>query len=372
MKRGLRRAPGRRIQWAGIGLQQKPWLRIRHFATGTTATVAFVATLAVTALLLALGGYNPGTVFAAMARGAFGSWDRFASFTLVHATPLLLTGLAVAIAFKARVWNIGAEGQLHAGALAGVAVALQLPAASALVAIPVTLVAAALAGAGWAAIPAAMKTRMGVGEVITTLLMNFLAIFLSQFLVQGPLQEPRGVFNQSGEIPVAARLPALLPDTRLHWGFLIGVVLAVALWLYVTRTPGGFRLQAVGASIRAAEASGRFKAAPVVWRVFLTSGAIAGLAGWVQVSGITHRMYEGLSPGWGYTAIAVALLARLNPLAVVATAIVFGALSAGGGAMQRDAGVPEVWVRGIEALVILAVLAVDKGWQVLAARGARD
>jgi len=217
-----------------------------------TATAALVATLAVAAALLALGGHSPGAVFAALLRGAFGTWDRFFSFTLVRATPLLLTGLAVALAFKARVWNIGAEGQLHAGALAGVAVAILLPAHSPFLVLPATLAAAAVAGALWAAVPAAMKTRMGVGVVITTLLMNFVAVFLAQFLVQGPLQEPRGVFNQTDEIPLAARLPALLPDTRLHLGFLLGILVAVALWLYLTRTPGGFRLRAVGASPRAA------------------------------------------------------------------------------------------------------------------------
>ena len=236
---------------------------------------------------------------------------------------------------------------------------------------PILVFIAAAAGALWASVPAAMKTRMGVGEVITTLLMNFVALFMVQFLVQGPLREDRGVFNQTNEIAAAAQLPELIPGTRLHVGFLIGVVIAIALWLYLTRTPGGFRLRAVGASPRVAEVSGRFRAQPVVWLAFLASGAIAGLAGGVQLAGVTHRMYEGLSPGWGYTAIAVALLARLNPFAVVVTAVVFGALSAGGGAMQRDAGVPEVWVRGIEALVILAVLAVDRSWQALAGRGSR-
>ena len=328
------------------------------------AAAALVATLAVAAALLALGGHSPVEAFSALVRGAFGSWNRFASFTLVQATPLLLTGLAVAIAFKAGVWNIGAEGQLYAGALAGVAVAVSFPGAagaSGLWLLPVALLAAAAAGALWAAVPAAMKTRLGIGEVITTLLMNFVALFLAQYLVQGPLQEARGVFNQTDEIPAAAALPSLLPGSRLHAGFLLGVVLAGAAWLYMTRTPGGFRMRAVGASTRAAEASGRFAAQPVTWLAFLVSGALAGLAGWVQVAGVTRRMYEGLSPGWGYTAIAVALLARLNPAAVVPAAVVFGALSAGGGAMQRDAGVPEAWVRGTEALLILAVLAVDRG-----------
>ena len=335
------------------------------------AATALIATMAIAAALLALGGHSPGVAFGALFRGAFGSWHNFVSVTLVQATPLLLTGLAVALAFKARVWNIGAEGQLHAGALAGVAVAVSLPMGSPFLLLPATLLAAAAAGALWAAVPAAMKTRMGVGEVITTLLMNFVALFLAQFLVQGPLRESRGVFNQTDAIPAAAQLPALIPGFRLHLGFLIGILIAVALWLYLARTPGGFRIRAVGAAPRAAEVSGRFRTTPVIWRAFLVSGAIAGLAGWIQVSGITHRMYEGLSPGWGYTAIAVALLARLHPLAAVLTAIVFGALSAGGGAMQREAGVPDVWVRGIEALVILAVLTVDRVLQTIDRRAAR-
>ena len=334
-------------------------------AAGHSAA-ALLATLALAAVLLAIGGHSPVEAFGALWQGAFGSWNRFASFTLVQTTPLLLTGLAVALAFKAGVWNIGAEGQLYAGALAGAAVAVSFPGAdgaSALWLLPVALLAAATAGALWAGVPAAMKTRLGIGEVITTLLMNFVALFLAQYLVQGPMQEARGVFNQTDEIPAAATLPALLPDSRLHAGFLLGVVLAGAAWFYLARTAGGFRLRAVGASARAAEASGRFAAQRVTWLAFLASGALAGLAGWVQIAGVTGRMYEGLSPGWGYTAIAVALLARLNPAAVVLAAVVFGALSAGGGAMQRDAGVPEAWVRGTEALLILAVLAVDRGLQ---------
>ncbi len=322
---------------------------------------ALVVTLGVAAMLLWLGGHSPGDALSALARGALGSWNRITSATLVRATPLLLTGLAVALAFRAQVWNIGAEGQLHAGALTGVAVALLLPPAPGILAIPATLLAAGVAGALWAAVPAVMRTGLGVSEVITTLLMNFVALHLAQWLVQGPLRESRGVLNQTDEIPAMAQLPTLIPGTRLHLGFLIAVLVAIGLWLYLARTPGGLRLRAVGASRRAAEIVGRFRAGPVVWGAFLVSGALAGLAGWVQVSGITHRMYEGLSPGWGYTAIAVALLARLNPLAVVLTACVFGALSAGGAAMQRDAGVGEVWVRGIEALIILATLAMDRG-----------
>lgn len=324
------------------------------------AAAALLGATVIAAVLLALGGHDPLQAFAALADGAFGSPTRFVSFTLVRSTPLLLTGLAVALAFRAGVWNIGAEGQLYAGALAGVAAAMAMPTAPSVILIPLTLLAGVLAGTAWAAIPAVMKMKLGVGEVITTILMNFVALNLARYLVQGPLQESRGVFPQTNAIPDGAVLPALIPGTRLHVGFFLAVLLALVLWLVLTRTVLGFRIKAVGAAEGAARASGRINTRAVVWGTFLGSGALAGLAGWIEVAGVTRRMYEGLSPGWGYTAIAVALLARLNPLGVIATAVVFGALAAGSGAMQRDAGVPDVWARGIEALVILTVLVLDR------------
>lgn len=333
----------------------------RRLGPAVVATAAFLATGAVAAVLLSLGGYDPVRAFGALVEGAFGSWNRFGSFTLVRSTPLLLTGLAVALAFQAGVWNIGAEGQLYAGAIAGVAAGVALAGAPAVVLVPATLAAGAVAGAAWAGVPAFLRLRLGVGEVITTLLMNFVALFMVQFLVQGPLQEARGVFNQTEPVPAAAQLPPVLPGTRLHLGFVIALLAAAALWIYLTRTPGGFRLRAAGASLAASRVSGRFDPSGTLWAAFLASGALAGLAGWIQVGGVTYRMYEELSPGWGYTAIAVALLARLHPLGVILAAILFGALEAGAGAMQREAGVPEVWVRGMEALVILSVLAMDRG-----------
>ena len=322
-------------------------------------SLALGATLGIAALLLTLGGHSAADAFQALAQGAMGSWSRFTSATLVRATPLLLTGLAVALAFRAGVWNIGAEGQLYAGATAGVAVATWASAAPGFALMPLTVGAGALAGMAWAWVPAHLRRRAGVSEVITTLLMNFVALFIVQFLLQGPLQEPRGVFNQSDRIPTAAELPTL-PGSRLHLGFFIALLLALGLWYYLARTPGGFRLHVTGASPGAARVSARFDPDRTAFRAFLFSGALAGLAGWVEVSGVTYRMFEDLSPGWGYTAIAVALLARLHPGAVIITAILFGGLAVGGGAMQREAAVPEVWVRGIEALVILSVLAVDR------------
>jgi general nucleoside transport system permease protein len=337
--------------------ESRGWMR----ASPTLAMAAALAATAVaSAALLALGGYDPLAAGRALLGGAFGSSDAFLSITLVRSVPLILTGLAVALAFRAGVWNIGAEGQLYVGAIAGVWVGLNGGALPGWILAPAALAASALAGAAWALVPTLMKLRLGVGEVITTILMNFVGINLAAYAVHGPLQERRGVFPQTDQIVAAARLPALFPGTRLHVGFVLAVALAVALAFLLRRTRMGYRIRAVGASPEAAAVSGRIDARRVVLVSFLASGALAGLAGGVEVAGLTYALYEGLSPGWGYTAIAVALLAGLGPLAVVGTGVLFGVLEAGAGAMQRDAGIPAVWVIAVEALIILAVLAIDQ------------
>lgn len=325
-----------------------------------TGIAAVALTLLVGAGLLWAGGHDPMAAGAALVTGSVGNWNTFVSITLVRAVPLILTGLAVALAFRAGVWNIGAEGQLYAGAVATAFVALSLPGLPAVLLVPIVLVAGGLAGAVWALLPTVMRLRLGVGEVITTILMNFVGIYLTAYLLHGPLQESRGVFPQTDRIVEAARLPALIPGTRLHVGFGLAVALAVSLAVVLARSRLGFQMRATGESPAAAATAGRVTPGRIVAIAFLTSGAIAGLAGGVQVSGLTFAMYENLSPGWGYTAIAVALLARLNPWGVIVTGIFFGALEAGGGAMQRDAGIPYAWVDVVEALTILAVLALDR------------
>ncbi len=302
---------------------------VRSAAAAGVPAAALTATLAAAAMALWLGGYHPAVAAGALVRGAFGSREAFLSITLVRATPLILTGLAVAVAFRAGVWNIGAEGQLYAGAVAGVWVGLHADGLQPWLAVAGVLAASVLAGALWSAIPAVMKLRMGVGEVITTLLMNFVAIDLAAYAVHGPLQEARGVFPQTEAIAASARLAVLVPGTRLHAGLLLAFVLAVGLWAFLRWTAGGFAVRAVGASPEAAAVSGRMPVAFVAAGTFLVSGALAGLAGGVEVSGVTYALYEGLSPGWGYTAIAVALLARLNPMGVVLSGVLFGALEGG-------------------------------------------
>lgn len=334
--------------------------RIRLTEAIATGVGAVGLTLLAGGVLLLLGGYDPLAAAGAMVSGAFGSWTTFVSITLVRSVPLILTGLAVAVAFRAGVWNIGAEGQLYAGAIAAVWVGLSFASLPSLMLVPLVLLASAGAGAAWAWVPTFMRLRLGVGEVITTILMNFVAIYLAAWMVHGPLQEARGVFPQTDAIGEAARLPLLLPGTRLHAGFALALLLAAGLAVVVRFTTFGFRLRAVGASGEAAAVAGRIDARRILLVAFLGSGAIAGLAGGVQIAGVTQVLYEGLSPGWGYTAIAVALLAGLNPSGVVVTGILFGALQAGAGAMQRDAGIPAAWVGVVEALVILAVLAIDR------------
>jgi ABC-type uncharacterized transport system permease subunit len=326
------------------------------------AAVAIGSGLAILAAGLALAGYDPVAALEALWTGAFGSWYAFTSATLVRAVPLILIGLGIALAFRAGTFNIGAEGQFYAGAIAATWLGLHVGALPAGVAVPVVWCGALLAGALWVAIPVGLRLRYGVLEVISTLLLNFVAEALVSFVVQGPLQERQGIYPQSDPIAASARLP-VLPGTRLHAGLLLALGCAGALWYLFARTRWGFELRAVGAGARAAEISGRIDSRRVAAQALLASGAIAGLAGGVEVTGVSYALYQNLSPGYGFTAIAVALLARLHPAGVVGAGLLFGALEAGAGAMQRDAGVPAVAVSVVEAVVLIVV--------VIAAAGAR-
>lgn len=313
-----------------------------------------------TAGILGFAGFDLGHAGVAFLHGAFGSWYAFGSGTLVRSTPLVLTGLSVAIAFRAGVFNIGAEGQFLVGAAAAVSMALALVGAPAIVVIPCLLAAGAIAGALWAGIAAWLRARFHVLEVISTILLNFVAAYLVSYLVRGPLQEPQHIFPQTSSIPVAAQLPRFGSSTRLHLGFAIALVACVASWWLIRFSAGGFRLRLVGANPDAARVAGQVNTTAVATRAFVCSGAIAGLAGGIELAGVTFALYENISPGYGYTAIAVALLARLDPLGVIGTGILFGALEAGATAMQRDAGVPSVLVTVVEAAIILLLVALDR------------
>jgi len=314
-----------------------------------------------TAFLLFAAGFPIGRGLAAMWTGAFGSWYAFTSATLVRAVPLLLTGCAVALAFRGGVLNIGGEGQLLFGATAAAAVALVMPAAgvAASIGVAASLVAAAAGGALLAAVAAFLRVRYGVLEVISTIMLNFVALHVVSYLVRGPLQESTHLYPQSATIGDSLHLPHIPGAGRLHLGFVLALLISIAAGWMLRHTAAGFRLVATGESPSAAQSAGGIDVGGTTTRVFLLSGALAGLAGGVEVLGVTFALYENISPGYGYTAIAVALLARLDPWRVVMTAVLFGALQAGAGAMQRDAGVPSTLVSVIEAALILAAVAVQ-------------
>jgi ABC-type uncharacterized transport system permease subunit len=319
------------------------------------AALAFVAAIVLLAAGLAAAGYDAPAALAALWRGAFGSWYAFTSATLVRSVPLVIIGLGICVAFRAGAFNIGAEGQFYAGALAATFAGLHVGALPPVVAIGVVWAAAAAGGGLWAALPAWLKLRFGVLEVISTLLLNFIAEALVSWMVQGPLQESSGVYPQSDPIALSGRLP-FLPGTRLHLGFGVAVVLAAVLGTLLRRTWWGFAVIVSGAGPRAAAVIGRVPVPAVSAIALLISGLLAGFAGGLEVGGVSYALFQNLSPGYGFSGIAVALLGRLEPLAVLGAGVLFGALEAGAAAMQREAGIPAVLVYVVEAFVIIAVL----------------
>ncbi len=319
---------------------------------------ALAALVLLTAALLLTGGFPVGSALVALWSGSVGSWYALTSATLVRAVPLMLAGGAVAVAFRAGVFNIGAEGQLLAGAAAATAVALALPAGGPVTTIA-SLAAGALAGGAWAGIAALLRARFGVLEVISTIMLNFVALHAVSFLVRGPLQEPTRIYPQTPTLADGVILARIPGAGRLHVGLLLALaLLAAGGWMF-RHTAAGFRLLATGDAPSAAESAGQIDVRRTTMLAFLCSGALAGLAGAVEVLGVTYALYENISPGYGYTAIAVALLAGLDPWRVVLSATLFAGLEAGAGAMQRDANVPSTLVSVIEAVLILAVVAAQ-------------
>ena len=309
-------------------------------------------------MILELGaGIDVGVALEAFWRGSLGTSSALLSGTLVRTIPLAILGVALSIAFRAGVFNIGGEGQLALGAIAATVVALNTATLGALSPL-VALLAAMVAGGVWAAIAAFLRWRFDVLEVISTIMLNFVALNLVSYLVRGPMQEPTGVYPQTESLVDATVLPRLWPQTRLHAGLLVAIAVALAAGWFLARTAAGFRLRAVGASPTAALTTGRVSVKRVRFTALVVSGALAGLAGGIEVTGVTYALYENLSPGYGFSAIAVALLARLHPIGVLPSALLFATLETGALGMQRDAGIPSVVALVIEAIIILVVVAI--------------
>ncbi|SFV35104.1 simple sugar transport system permease protein [Devosia crocina] len=316
---------------------------------------AGVAALLLVAIPVLLAGRSPLEAYALMIQGAFGSMFAL-SETLNRATPLILTGLAAAVAFRAKLWNIGAEGQLYIGALAAVCVGsglLQLPPALML---PTVMIAGFLAGGLMMVIPAVIKQRFGADEVVITLLLNFVVILFIQMLVEGPLKDPLSMgWPQSVPLIAEAKLPKLLPRLRMHWGLIVGVVAALALWLMVRKTVLGFEIRAVGEN----KAAARFAGIPVdatMLKVALISGGLAGLAGVGEVAGVKGYLSADLSPGFGYSGIVVAMLAGLSPIGTVLAALFVAAVFVGADSMSRATGISSYIADLVVALSLLCVL----------------
>ena len=316
---------------------------------------AGIAALALAAVPLAFAGAPILSSYAMMFQGAFGSLFAF-SETLTRTTPLILTGLAAAVAFRAKLWNIGGEGQLYAGALAAVAVGSGAIVASPIVMVPLVLIAGALAGALLLLGPALLKLKFGADEVVTTLLLNFVVLLFVQMMLEGALQDPMSLgWPQSAPIVDAAVLPELLPRMRLHAGLLVGLVAALAVAILIRRTVWGFEIRAVGENPSAARFAGLPVTATMI-RVALISGGLAGLAGVGEVAGLKGYLTSDLSPGFGYAGIVVAMLAGLSPLGVVVAAFFIASVFVGADFMSRGTGVASFIADLIVAMSLLCVL----------------
>ena len=319
--------------------------------------------LVVGAVMLLVLGTNPLQAYAAMVAGSFGSANAVAD-TLVKATPLLFVGLGICIAFRGGVLNIGGEGQLVAGALAATFVALSVPGLPSWAMIVACLAAGVLAGAIWGGIPGALKAYLNVNEILSTIMMNMIAVQAMNFLLRGPLMDPVQVevgsfIPQTARLPRVADLPRLVP-TRLHIGSGLAVLLAVLVYAFLWRTIIGYRIRAAGLNQNASRVAGIAVKRYMVLSLLL-AGALAGLGGAVQVLGLHHRMFTdgsatGFTGGAGFNGIVAALFGRLHPLATIPASILFGALLVGANQMQRVIQVPSAFVTALNGFVVVFVV----------------
>jgi general nucleoside transport system permease protein len=315
--------------------------------------LAILAALALCSTLIMLAGANVVDAYRALFAGALGSRFNLVE-TAVKAAPLVLTGLAVAVAFRARFWNIGAEGQLLAGAMAAAFVGARegLPHWSL---VPAMILAGSLAGAATAALPAALRVRLKVDEVVATLMLNFIIFYTMMALLDGPWKDPLSGYPDSPDIRMEAEFPPLFGVGRLHLGVLLAGLAALVIWLLMTRTTLGFRIRAVGANPRAATHAG-MSVGRVMLLAAAISGALAGLAGVGEVAGLHFQVMASLSPGYGYAGIVVAMLAALNPLGVVPSALFFAAVATGTETMARQTGVPVFLGDVIQGTALICML----------------
>jgi general nucleoside transport system permease protein len=324
--------------------------------------LAVLTAVIVGGIIIALVGGNPFRAYLGLIQGSFGS-AKALSETAVWSTPYIFAGLAVAVAFKGGLFNIGAEGQLALGAVMAALIGYALPGwlgtdLPAIIHIPLAVGLGMLAGALWAAIPGALKAYTGGHEVINTIMMNYIALNITSFLLNGPMKDPNplNVVARTPVIAASARIPPIFPDLRVHWGFVLALIVAVIIWWVLWKTTTGFEIRTVGSNPDAAKYAGINVKKTIVLTMAI-SGALAGLAGAIEVTALNYRHELGFSMGYGFDAIAIALLGKSNPFGVILAAILFGAMRNGGTRMQFLTQIPVDIISVIQALILLFVAA---------------
>lgn len=328
-------------------------MKLNRLLPVVSPALAIALALLVGAMLIAIAGVSPIKAYSVLFSEALLNYYGIGN-TLTKMAPLLLTSLGVLVALKAGQFNIGGEGQIYMGGLGSAAIGLSMQGLPAIIHVPLALLGGFALGALWGLIPGYLKAMRGVNEVITTLLLNYVAQNLISYLVSGPLMEKNAPSPFSPAIAPSAQLPILLPQTQTHAGILIGLVATVILWGVLTFTPFGYQIEAVGQNPIAA----RYAGMPVrrtIMTAMALAGGLAGLAGAGEVMGLKYRLFENFSPGYGFDAIAIAILSRGNLAAVVFISLFFGALRSGASVMQRSAGVPVTVVYAIQGLTVLFI-----------------
>jgi len=321
---------------------------------------AALIALAVGAILMSLIGANPLAGYRELLVGMVGSRHSIAE-SLLKATPLIIIALGIAVAFTASVWNIGAEGQFYMGALFSTWVAVAFSHLPGIILWPLTILAGLVAGGIWGGAVGYLRARFQINEIIVTVMMNYIAIFFMQYMVASPLRETssHGVgYPQTDVIPQSLWLPRILPGTRLHLGFIIALLLAVAVYFLLRHTTLGYSLRAVGKNSVAAERAGINVRRTLIVAMAI-SGGLAGFAGQLEVFGIHHRLLDGISPGYGFIAIIVTLLGNRNPIGIVIAAALLASLDFGSHTMQRGIGVPVSVVLTIEYLTVILIVGAN-------------
>lgn len=331
------------------------------FARPLSYLTGGAVSLAIFSVILLSFGYNPALSIKTLVTGSLGSTFS-ASETLVQMTPFLLCALAFLVPFKARFYNIGVEGQLYLGALVSFLVATQLGGVPGAVAIPLVVAAGFLGGTLWLAVPLLLKLRLQVNEIFPTLVLNFVALDLVNWLTTGPLKDPAAVNPQTVPVPSSTWLPIVVPATTLTIGVLFAVAASALVYFLMQKTVVGMEIRASGAGPRTAKASGVNVTRSVVI-VGLLSGGLAGLGGMIIVTTGNHYIVQNFSPGYGYQGIGVATLAAFNPLGAVLSAFVYAVLWVGGETLQRLPGaqsVPIELIYVLQATIVLTVLLVQR------------